>query len=129
MSAAETNGASERALEIPKAPQKYGGLLGNLPDIDGSFVAKSYWELTDLYGPIVELNLLGQRVILLNNYELINDVTDDERFEKVVHGPLVYVRDQLGDGLFTAYGEEVVRGFNALKANFANQFSELGKSS
>lgn len=106
--AAPNNGEETKSLPIPQVPMKYGGLLGNLPDIDGSFPARSYWELTDLYGPIIELNLGGNRVVLLNNYELINDVADDDRFEKVVFGPLVHVRDQLGDGLFTSYNDEVV---------------------
>lgn len=112
MSVTENNEEAGSTLEIPKAAQKYAGLLGNLPDIDGSFPIKSYWELTDLYGPIVELNILGQRVVLVNNYELINDVSDDDRFEKVVQGPLMHVRDQLGDGLFTAHNNEPVRRSN-----------------
>lgn len=108
MSTNHTQSQEEQNFEIPKAPQKYGGLLGNMPDVDGSFQVKSFWELTDLYGPIVELNLGGQRVALLNNYELINDAVDDDRFEKVVQGPLIHVRNFLGDGLFTAFGEEPV---------------------
>lgn len=108
MSTEQNNVAEEQSLPIPAVPKKYLGLLGNLPDVDGSFILKSWWELSDLYGPIFSVDLFGEKTVLLHNYELINDVADDDRFEKAIGGALVYVRDQIGDGLFTAYNDEVV---------------------
>lgn len=128
MSIEQNKEKEEQTLEIPKVPQKYGGLLGNIPDVDGSFMVQSFWDLLDLYGPICELNLLGEQVVLLNNYELINDSADDDRFEKVVAGPLLHVRDQIGDGLFTAFNDEKVCSFEKIAA-LADQVSELVQGS
>jgi cytochrome P450/NADPH-cytochrome P450 reductase len=44
---------------------------------------------------------IGQRQIVLNSYELLNEVSDDTRFKKVVAGSLNEVRRAAGDGLFT----------------------------
>lgn len=106
----EQNGTGEEvALPIPAVPKKYGGILGNLPDVDGSFMVKSWWDLAELYGPIYSVELFGQKTVVLNNYELINDSADDDRFEKHIGGALVDVRDSIKDGLFTAYNDERVR--------------------
>lgn len=96
-------------LEIPQVPMKYGGIFGNVPDLDSSFIIKSYWDLAALYGPICKLDVRGSTVVLLNNYELINATVDDDLFEKSVAANLVTVRDAVGDGLFTAYNHEQAR--------------------
>jgi cytochrome P450/NADPH-cytochrome P450 reductase len=44
---------------------------------------------------------IGRRQIVLNSYELLNEVSDDTRFKKVVAGSLNEVRRATGDGLFT----------------------------
>jgi cytochrome P450/NADPH-cytochrome P450 reductase len=44
---------------------------------------------------------IGRRQIVLNSYELLNEVSDDTRFKKVVAGSLNEVRRAAGDGLFT----------------------------
>lgn len=108
MSTEQNNTEEQQTLPIPAVPKKYLGILGNVPDLDGSFILKSWWELADLYGPIYSLDLFGETFVVLHNYELINDSADDDRFEKTISGPLVFVRDSIGDGLFTAYNDEKV---------------------
>ena len=39
--------------------------------------------------------------MVINSYDLLKDVCDDKKFRKTVAGPLVEVRNGLGDGLFT----------------------------
>jgi cytochrome P450/NADPH-cytochrome P450 reductase len=48
----------------------------------------------------------GRNPIFLGNVALAADVMDEARFEKVLDGPLVHIRDFAGDGLFTAYSHE-----------------------
>lgn len=98
----------ETSLSIPQVPKQYLGLLGNLPDIDPSFAAKSFWRLQELYGDIYELDLLNRKVVIISNYDLISDVLDDNRYEKVVTGPLKELRPFVKDALFTAFPDEPV---------------------
>lgn len=102
------NVSEEPAAEIPKVPMKYFGILGNLPDFDGSFPSKSFQHLADLYGPIYQLELLGKKNIVLSSHELTKETFDDDNYEKIVDGGLVQIRDSIGDGLFTAYSDEKV---------------------
>ena len=91
--------------EIPQPPQKLFGLLGNLPDVDPSFGARSLWNLMDLYGPIFKLKL-GNDKLFVGSQELVNEICDQDKFAKVPNGALVEVRALTGDGLFTAFKEE-----------------------
>ena len=49
---------------IPQPPQHLFGILGNLPDIDPAFPARSFWNMSELYGSIFKVNLVGPRVLL-----------------------------------------------------------------
>ncbi|KAK7052834.1 hypothetical protein VNI00_004153 [Paramarasmius palmivorus] len=48
----------------------------------------------------------GNVTVTLNTHALINEVSDEKRFRKVVGGALYRVRDLVGDGLFTAFDHE-----------------------
>lgn len=95
----------QEQVPIPQPPEYLFGLLGNLPEIDPSFPQKSFWRLSELYGPIVKLNLRSP-VVLVSNQKLVNEICDEERFEKRPSATLVSVRALTGDGLFTAFPEE-----------------------
>lgn len=95
---------------IPQVPKHLHGLLGNLPDVDGSFFAASIWHLAELYGPIFELDFITRKTIVLSGYEMAKEAMEDGKFEKIVTNPLVEVRAFLKDGLFTAHSNEMVRG-------------------
>ena len=51
---------------------------------------------------------LGLKLIMLNEYEYLNELSDETRFKKSVTGPLVEVRNAAGDGLFTVSGKSSV---------------------
>lgn len=53
------------------------------------------------------LNIAGERIIFVNTASLLNEVCDESRFKKVVHAGLEALRSMAGDGLFTAYNEEL----------------------
>ncbi|KAK4230656.1 cytochrome P450 [Podospora fimiseda] len=89
---------------IPQPPEKW--LIGNLGEIDPLFAVGSLWKLADVYGPIYTLNLVKRKVIVLSNWELINEVCDEKRFEKIVKGVQESVRVFVKNGLFTSYGDE-----------------------
>lgn len=95
-----------QVLPIPKVPQRFGGLLGNLPDLEPSFPVKAFWRLSELYGPIIQLGVNGRKLLVLSNYEMINPVLDDDKYEKGLSAALRELRAFLGDALFTAYPPE-----------------------
>lgn len=102
----ETSNTGEKAATIPQPPMHW--IVGNAGEMDPKFPSSSIWRLADLYGPIFKLNIVGRELLVLSNHELINEVMDDDRFEKYVGGALVQVRALAGNGLFTAYGDEPV---------------------
>ncbi|KAK0733497.1 cytochrome P450 [Lasiosphaeria miniovina] len=89
---------------IPHPPEKW--LVGNIQELDPSFAVSSFWRLAEIYGPIFSLNLVSRKVVIVSNFELINEVCDDSRFEKFVSGPQESVRVFVKNGLFTSYGDE-----------------------
>ncbi|KAI9667304.1 MAG: hypothetical protein M1821_000119 [Bathelium mastoideum] len=103
---AAINIEQQPAATIPQPTPHF--LTGNIAEIDPTFIASSFWRLASIYGPIFKLDLPGRSVAVLSDHELIDEACDEDRFEKVVSGPLKEVRALTGDGLFTAYGDEPV---------------------
>ena len=99
---------------IPQPPPRW--LLGNLPDIDPSQLVASTRRLFKLYGPIFKLDMHGRTVIHVGSHELIDELSDDERFEKYVSGALWQVRNLVGTGLFTTNSNEHVSSMYTLKS-------------
>ena len=97
-----------QSVPIPQPPTHAYGFLGNLPDIDPSFAIKSLRHLSELYGPIYQLDFISERVLLISSYELAHEVFNDERFEKYVSGSLKELRSLSKDALFTAHNYEPV---------------------
>ncbi|KAJ3920375.1 cytochrome P450 [Lentinula edodes] len=50
---------------------------------------------------IYQLNLLGRKVIFVSSYTLMNELSDDSRFQKSVGGALKETRNLIHDGIFT----------------------------
>lgn len=93
-------------LPIPQPPEHLYGLLGNLPELEPSFVVKSFWRLADLYGEIFQINFVTRRAVIVNTHELAVPVLDDAYFEKTIVGALEGLRPAIKDGLFSAYPGE-----------------------
>lgn len=100
-----SNTASNEVIPIPQPPKRLFGLLGNLPDVDPSFPARSMWRLADLYGPIFKLDL-QKSFVFVSNQKLVNEVCDETRFEKMPSVGLIEIRALLGDGLFSSFPGE-----------------------
>ena len=100
----ESTGSAD--LPIPQPPTHF--LSGNLPDIDPLSFADSLINLAKLYGPIFKLRMGSRYEIVISDYEKIDSVCNDERYEKTTVGNLNELRNLLGDGLFTARSDEPV---------------------
>ena len=105
-------------VPIPQPPTHAYGFLGNLPDVDPSFAIKSLRHLSEIYGPIFQLDFVSKKVIVVSSYELAHEVAGDERFEKFITGPLKELRPLSGDALFTAGNHEPVSWACGLCAKF-----------
>ncbi|HPG81030.1 MAG TPA: cytochrome P450 [Piscinibacter sp.] len=95
---------AQTLLPIPQP--KAGPLMGNLKDIDGNAPIQGFMRMAKALGPIYSLDLFGRRLIFISSQELVNEICDETRFDKRVHGALKNIRDFAGDGLFTAYTKE-----------------------
>src|SRR5947209_6325822 len=81
-------------------------IVGTLPHIDPAAPVQSLMKLARIYGPIFRLETFGVEALVISSQELVNELCDEQRFDKKVHAPLKQVRDFAGDGLFTAYTDE-----------------------
>jgi cytochrome P450 / NADPH-cytochrome P450 reductase len=87
---------------IPRPPGHL--LIGNLLDLNASHPIESLMELTRQYGPIYELAIPGRGSrIVVSSYELVSELCDESRFDKVVGpGLKALAEGPAGAGLFTS---------------------------
>jgi cytochrome P450/NADPH-cytochrome P450 reductase len=107
-------------MTIPQPPPNR--FLGNLLDLDREFPIRGMMRLARQYGPIFRITWPnGRSSLILSSYELINEVCDEKRFDKLVWVPLLNVRPFSGDGLFTARTSEPNwrKAHNILLPNFS----------
>src|ERR1700726_3413669 len=104
---------------IPQPPAKF--LLGNLLDLLGDTHTQDIIKLAREYGPIFQLELPGRTLIVVSGHDLVDELCNEERFDKKVWPPLRKVRSFAGDGLFTAETEEPNwhKAHNILMPNFS----------
>ncbi|KAI0767655.1 fatty acid hydroxylase [Fomes fomentarius] len=76
--------------------------LGHVTVVDRNVPTKSFDLLARRYGGIYELKILSERRIFVSSYELVNEVSDEKRFNKKITLGLNQVRNATGEGLFTA---------------------------
>lgn len=81
-------------------------IVGNLTDVDPELPIQSLCNLADQYGEIFSLTTFGKRRIIITSQALANEVCDEKRFAKNVSAGLAELRNGVGDGLFTAHGDE-----------------------
>lgn len=59
---------------------------------------------------LYQVELVGRRVVVVYDPDLVAEVCDESRFYKSIDPPLTYIRDFTGDGLFSAHENEEVWG-------------------
>ena len=89
---------------IPQLPPK--PLVGNMLSLDSAAPVQDLNRLAKQLGPIYRLDMMGEPLIFVSSHALVDELSDEKRFDKTVRGPLRRIRAIAGDGLFTADTKE-----------------------
>ncbi|KAH6679872.1 bifunctional P-450:NADPH-P450 reductase [Plectosphaerella plurivora] len=89
---------------IPRPPGV--PILGNIFDVDTNNTWASLKKLSETYGEIFQIKVLGHTIVFVASAALAEEVCDEKRFRKYVGGPIVEIRAAVHDALFTAYDHE-----------------------
>ncbi|HLX14412.1 MAG TPA: cytochrome P450 [Bradyrhizobium sp.] len=92
--------ASNRLNPIPHPPTR--AVVGNMLSLDSTAPVQNLARLARELGPIFWLDMMGAPLVIVSGHDLVNELSDEKRFDKAVRGPLRRVRAIAGDGLFTA---------------------------
>lgn len=113
--------ADRKLARIPQPPEKF--LLGNMLDLSAATPVQDMVRLAREYGPIYRMVFRGRVVLVVSGHELVNELSDENRFDKTIRGALGLVRRFAGDGLFTAKTQEPnwSKAHNILLPNFSQR--------
>ena len=93
--------AAARLEPIPRPPGHV--FVGNLFDLDASHPVESLMDLARKYGPIYELALPRGSRVIVSSHELVDELCDESRFDKMLGPGLKAVAEgPAGRGLFTS---------------------------
>jgi cytochrome P450/NADPH-cytochrome P450 reductase len=92
--------STNRLAPIPHPPTK--PVVGNMLSLDSTAPVQNLARLARELGPIFWLDMMGAPIVIVSGHDLIDELSDEKRFDKAVRGPLRRVRAIAGDGLFTA---------------------------
>src|SRR5262245_9154161 len=106
---------------IPHPPRTLW--LGNLLSLGAASPVQDMARLAREYWPIYWLDMRGKPLVVVSGHDLVDELSDESRFDKSVRGALRLVRNFAGDGLFTAYTSEPnwARAHNILLPNFGQR--------
>src|SRR5881227_3496303 len=106
---------------IPHPPKK--PVVGNMLSLDPNAPVQHLVRLTKELGPIFWLDMMGAPLVVVSGADLVDEISDEKRFDKAVRGSLRRVRAVGGDGLFTAYTNEPnwSKAHNILLQPFGNR--------
>lgn len=113
--------STNRLDPIPHPPTK--PVVGNMLSIDSTSPVQHLTRLAKELGPIYWLDMMGKPMVVVSGHDLIEELSDEKRFDKVVRGALRRVRAVGGDGLFTADTKEPnwSKAHNILLQPFGNR--------
>ncbi|ANW03557.1 bifunctional cytochrome P450/NADPH--P450 reductase [Bradyrhizobium icense] len=92
--------SSNKLSPIPHPPKK--PVVGNMLSLDPNAPVQHLVKLSKELGPIFWLDMMGAPIVIVAGHDLIDELSDEKRFDKTVRGSLRRVRAVGGDGLFTA---------------------------
>ena len=106
---------------IPHPPKK--PVVGNMLSLDSAAPVQHLARLTKELGPIFWLDMMGAPLVIVSGHDLVDELSDEKRFDKAVRGSLRRVRAVGGDGLFTADTSEPnwSKAHNILLQPFGNR--------
>src|SRR4030088_2264850 len=113
--------STNRLSPIPQPPTK--PVVGNMLSLDSSAPVQNLARLAKELGPIFWLDMMGAPLVIVSGHDLVEELSDERRFDKAVRGPLRRVRAVAGDGLFTADTTEPnwSKAHNILMQPFGNR--------
>src|SRR5277367_5454229 len=113
--------STNRLSPIPQPPTK--PVVGNMLSLDPTAPVQNLARLARELGPIFWLDMMGAPVVFVAGHDLVDELSDEKRFDKAVRGPLRRVRAIGGDGLFTADTDEPnwSKAHNILLQPFGNR--------
>ena len=82
---------------MPRLP-----LVGNALTLDSHAPVQHLVRLARRYGPLFAIDIMGAPLLIASGASLMDDLSDETRFDKAVRGPLARVRAVAGHGLFTS---------------------------
>lgn len=114
---------------IPHPPKK--PVVGNMLSLDAASPVQHLARLTKELGPIFWLDMMGSPIVIVSGHDLVEELSDEKRFDKAVRGALRRVRAVGGDGLFTADTGEPnwSKAHNILMQPFGNRAMQSYHSS
>ena len=113
--------SKNRLSPIPRPPTK--PVVGNMLSLDSTAPVQNLARLAKELGPIFWLDMMGAPIVIVSGHDLVEEISDEKRFDKAVRGPLRRVRAIGGDGLFTADTSEPnwSKAHNILLQPFGNR--------
>jgi cytochrome P450/NADPH-cytochrome P450 reductase len=92
--------SKNRLDPIPQPPTR--PVVGNMLSLDSAAPVQDLTRLARELGPIFWLDMMGSPIVVVSGHDLVDELSDEKRFDKTVRGALRRVRAVGGDGLFTA---------------------------
>src|SRR5438477_3388730 len=113
--------STNRLSPIPHPPTK--PVVGNMLSLDSTAPVQNLARLAKELGPIFWLDMMGAPLVIVSGHDLVDELSDEKRFDKAVRGSLRRVRAVGGDGLFTADTSEPnwSKAHNILLQPFGNR--------
>src|SRR5260370_7119109 len=91
--------STNKLSPIPHPPKK--PVVGNMLSLDSSAPTQNLAGLAKELGPIFWLDMMGTPFVVVSGHDLVDELSDEKRFDKPVKGSLRRVRAAAGAGLFT----------------------------
>jgi cytochrome P450/NADPH-cytochrome P450 reductase len=113
--------STNKLSPIPHPPTK--PVVGNMLSLDSATPVQHMMRLAKELGPIYWLDMMGAPLVVVSGADLVDEISDEKRFDKSVRGSLRRVRAVGGDGLFTAHTNEPnwSKAHNILMTPFGNR--------
>src|ERR1700719_2373749 len=96
--------STNRLSPIPHPPKK--PVVGNMLSLDSIAPTQGLMRMAGELGPTFCLERTGTPFVVVSGHDLVDELSDEKRFDKAVKGSLRRVRAVAGDGLFTAHTNE-----------------------
>src|SRR3981189_980252 len=114
--------ASPKKLSrFPHPPKK--PVVGNMLSVDSSTPIQHMTRIARELGPIFWLDMMGTPLVVVSGHDLVDELSDEKRFDKAVKGSLRRVRAVAGEGLFPPHTNEPnwSKAHNILLQPFGNR--------